>query len=183
MLLSLDVGLLWQPNTPLFTIPESAHMNAKTLSPLYGPSITSHLTAIQLISMHLFLHRPDQETDRIRTDPKFGPYISILPKDFEGHPLSWLIKSSCGESHDVDFLIKCSPPATQRALNAMAGRFWKDWNVVSQLLVTISSNSLNDHTTARVVQHANPLVAASKTPPYDSKKYIHMYLWAWLNGS
>ena len=117
-------------------MPESAHINAKSLSPLYGPSITSHLTAVQLISMHLFLYRPHQGVNRVCTDSNYGPYISILPKSFDDHPLSWLIRSSRGESKDF-FLVDCLPPATQRALNAVGDRFWKDWKVVSQLLVTI----------------------------------------------
>jgi ribosomal lysine N-methyltransferase 2 len=127
-----------QPNTPLFTVPETAHLNLNSLSPLYGLSITSGLTAIQLISMHLFLHRPGPGG----TDADFGPYISILPERFDGHPLSWLISSSRGEPQDVVFLLDCLPPATQRALNAMADRFWKDWKVVSQTLVNIFSKHL-----------------------------------------
>ena len=85
--------------------------------------------------MHLFLYRPDQGTDKSTTDAEFGPYIAIIPKEFDGHPLSWLIRPSHGGPKDVFFLIDCSPPATLRALNVVADRFWKDWKAVSQLLV------------------------------------------------
>ncbi|KAF8582667.1 SET domain-containing protein [Ramaria rubella] len=155
------------PSTPLFTVPRCAHMNIKTLTPLYGMYKDLDLTATQLISMHLLLNHPQGKENS--PDPNFGPYISILPKNFDNHPLSWLISSSYGDSKDVAFLIDCSPPATKRALNAMATRFEEDWRAVLRFLeahlqITASKN-----------QMCGPF------PSISFKEHYQTYLWAWLS--
>jgi hypothetical protein len=106
-------------------------MNVKTLFPLYG-TIGNSLSATQLISLHLFLHKPDK--GKFCTDTAFGAYISILPEDFNSHPLTWLIKSSSGDESDAFFLNYLTPAAT-RALNLVAGRFQEDRKAVLQFLV------------------------------------------------
>ena len=96
------------------------------------------LTATQIISMHIFLHRPSRLRggEYTSTDPAFGPYISILPVNFESHPLSWMI-SAQQDLQDTNFFLASLPPAAIRALKAMESRFWEDWKVVSQLIVNI----------------------------------------------
>jgi hypothetical protein len=89
------------------------------------------LSATQLISMHLFLHRPGKSG--ISQDVRFGPYISILPKHFVGHPLTWIILPSL----ETQFLLDNLIPVARRALNEMAGKFYKDWEVVSCFLVML----------------------------------------------
>ncbi|KAF8514077.1 hypothetical protein JB92DRAFT_2920908 [Gautieria morchelliformis] len=137
--------------------------------------------------MHLFLHRPGQGDLQTSTDADFGPYISILPECFDGHPLSWLISSSRGDPQDVAFLLDCLPPATQKALDVMAIRFWKDWNVVSQILVNIFQSTLINHDTIRAVQRQATSLATSgrhhTTPliPSVTEEHVETYLWAWLN--
>ncbi|KAJ3744654.1 hypothetical protein DFH05DRAFT_1490268 [Lentinula detonsa] len=147
------------PKTTLFNIPKAALMNISTLSSHYGPAVKS-LSATQLISLHLLLHRPLPGNESL--DPLFGPYISILPPNFDYHPLSWTI-----ESHSEPFL-DLLPPSTKRSLQDLSSRFRKD-------LVAVSS-----------FVHDQPQIfeATSKNPSNfieGNESLIHDYLWAWLN--
>jgi len=110
-------------------------MNSETLCQLYDLTKNSQvLSATQLISLHLFLHRPNE--DGISLDPKYGPYISILPSEFDGHPLTWKVKSSTGQQDRTsEILLDSLPPAAERALAAMSSRFWEDWKAVKEFLV------------------------------------------------
>lgn len=118
------------PSTPLFTIPASALLNLLTLSPHY-PRSNPALSAVQLISLHLALHRPKAGEDS--SDPLFGPYISILPRNFAFHPLTWLRKrahklSSC--VHD-DLLLDLLPMSVMQDLSKVSDRFEADWKRAS----------------------------------------------------
>ncbi|KAJ7582731.1 hypothetical protein C8J56DRAFT_792317 [Mycena floridula] len=106
----------------LFTIPASAMMNIRTLSPHYP---NAKLSAIQLISLHLALHRHN-------SDPLFGPYISILPTDFAFHPLTWLVnhQEHCS-SHPEEELLQQIPLGTRDALDHLVSRFLTDYNTVA----------------------------------------------------
>ncbi|KAK7054916.1 hypothetical protein VNI00_003379 [Paramarasmius palmivorus] len=99
-------------NRPLFTIEASKVLNVKTLTPLYPGHA---LSATQLISLHLLLHHPDKGAS---PDPKFGPYIATLPRDFAFHPLTWAVN----ESELVEYL----PPSHADALKALLARYYTD---------------------------------------------------------
>lgn len=113
-------------------------MNARTLGPHYSmwKSSSSPLTATQLISLHLLLHRPldDQES----LDPLFGPYISILPREFDSHPLTWIVKQEFAgttKSLETKFL-EYLPPSVMVALVKLATRFWADWKTICEHVVS-----------------------------------------------
>lgn len=92
------------------------------------------LTATQLVSLHLSLFRPEKGAES--PDPLFGPYISILPRQFDSHPLTWLVtrqRTSC--SPHEEFLLKTLPPSATEALNKLASRFYADWNTICDYLV------------------------------------------------
>jgi len=127
--------------TPLLTLPNRAKMNVKTLG--HYP-FSNRLTASQLISLHLLLHKPAPgcESD----DPHFGPYISILPRDFGGHPLTWIIHRALGAgSREQHSLLRLLPPTVLSDLLLLEGRFWKDWDVVRQYLVGPARALFNYH--------------------------------------
>ncbi|KAJ4487977.1 SET domain-containing protein [Lentinula aciculospora] len=147
------------PNTTLFTVPRTALMNIKTLSSHYGIGAKS-LSATQLISLHLLLHRPLPGKESL--DPLFGPYISTLPRDFDYHPLSWTIKGSMGPSFEL------LPPSATQALRDLFSKFRSD-------LAGVSSY---------VRDNPRVLETTSKTCSdfvESSEWLIHDYLWAWLN--
>jgi hypothetical protein len=120
-----------QSRTPLLTLPSKAKINMKTLG--HYPH-SKRLTATQLISLHLLLHKPSLgcESD----DPHFGPYISILPRDFGGHPLTWVVHRTLGAgSREEHTLLRLLPPSVLFDLLLLEGRFWKDWEAVRHYLV------------------------------------------------
>lgn len=115
-------------------------MNKMTLKRLYPPNIRvdKTLTAVQLISMHLYIWRPRADEDS--ADPFFGPYISILPRDFGSHPLTWLVLSKLNKADDLLFsesLLDSLPPSVLAALHRLHTRFWDDWCHVRAFLVSI----------------------------------------------
>lgn len=138
-----------QPSEPLLTIPSAALMNIKTLSPLYpflplegglgcaSPEIPDTLAVLplngtQLTCLHLCLHRPTKESGNLcSSDAAFGPYISTLPPDFEGHPVTWLVRQREGtaDRHALD-LLGGLPPSVAKELGEVAERFWDDWGVI-----------------------------------------------------
>jgi hypothetical protein len=106
-------------------------MNARTLG--HYPHST-RLTATQIISLHLLLYRPtpDCESD----DPHFGPYISILPREFDNHPLTWIVHQTMGTgSHKEHRLLDLLPPSVLADLLLLEKRFWKDWEAVRRYMV------------------------------------------------
>ena len=104
-------------------------MNARTLRPLYAKT---ELTAVQLISLHLCLHRPHE--DGRSTDVHFAPYIDVLPREFDSHPLTWLVNrtlSSGGPGNVLEYdLLSMLPPSVDVALKQIEARFEDDWKAV-----------------------------------------------------
>ncbi|KAH7930793.1 SET domain-containing protein [Leucogyrophana mollusca] len=156
------------PSTPLFTIPATALMNIKTLKTTYFTrGSPESLTAIQLMSLHLSLYRPQGEEDS--PDPLFGPYISTLPRDFDSHPLTWLVKriQNMAPRGDVN-LLQCLPPCVHDALQKLHTRFQEDWAAVTQFM------------------HANPIATparlVNRISPDDSDSLMD-FVWAWLTGN
>lgn len=114
-------------------------MNIHTLVGLY-PKARPKLTATQIMSLHLLLHRPSPKNGRSK-DSVFGPYISILPSDFEAHPLTWLIRPRDPDAeHEIleigHDLLEHIPKGVLGSLEAVAVRFREDWERVSQYLVS-----------------------------------------------
>ena len=111
-------------------------MNKMTLKPHYPPVVKASVTAVQLISMHLFIWRPKADEDS--ADPFFGPYISILPRDFGSHPLTWLVLSKLNKVDDLRIsLLNYLPPSVLAALHRLYTRFWDDWCKVRTFLVSV----------------------------------------------
>lgn len=126
-----------EPYSPLFILPATAKMNVLTLKSHYPDA--NDLTAVQKITMHLFLHQPSDGGDS--QDPLFGPYISVLPRDFDSHPLSWLIRttSAIGGAPDQSCahersLLSFLTPSVQSSLAELKEKFRKDWDAVSDYL-------------------------------------------------
>ena len=97
-------------------------MNYKTLQPIYD---RASLTAVQLISMHLALHRD-------KPDPTFGPYLTVLPRDFAFHPLFWIVESNASNTKLVSLL----PASVLKALYVLHRRFIGDLAAVVRYMVS-----------------------------------------------
>ncbi len=114
-------------------------MNTRTLSSTYPPSADGvSLSAIQLISLHLLLHRPTEDCESL--DAMFGPYISTLPRDFDSHPLNWLIQSQISAPSRAVYgvMLECIPPSVLAAIIRLSSRFWEDWRAVVAYIVSFS---------------------------------------------
>jgi hypothetical protein len=106
-------------------------INSRTLASYYPAN--SSLTATQLISLHLLLYRPTGDDESL--DPIFGPYISVLPRNFESHPVTWSVKREI-RRHGVDTeLLDSLPPSANAALQKVSQKFWDDWEAVYDYLV------------------------------------------------
>jgi hypothetical protein len=128
----IDLGE--QPLSPLFVVPPTALLNVKTLAPLYPAG--KNLSAHQLISLHLYLRKPPDDTNESR-DNLFGPFISILPREFDSHPLTWLVQQNLGCDHELEStLLALLPTNTRSALNSLAERFQGDSDSVNRYLVS-----------------------------------------------
>ncbi|KAK0483605.1 hypothetical protein IW261DRAFT_967429 [Armillaria novae-zelandiae] len=114
----------FSPSEVLFRVPATAMMNIRTLSPLY-PS--KKLDAVQMVSMHLAMYRENPTTD-----PHFGPYISVLPRDFTFHPLTWIVEEN-------NQILSFVTPSAMRALDKVLQRFRSDFGKVSKQTKGISS--------------------------------------------
>ncbi|KAF9653109.1 SET domain-containing protein [Thelephora ganbajun] len=156
-----DYGLFLTSPCPsldsLFVVPSSALVNVKTLAPLYPGG--KHLSAHQLISLHLCLHKPPSDTKE-STDNLFGPFISILPREFDSHPLTWLVHKNLGYENELkSTFLALLPCSTRSALDVMAERFTRDLCAVTKYLINF-------------VQYASGRPGELNT---------RNYLWAWLN--
>ncbi len=168
-------------------------INVKTLSAIYASHSNGEmLTAIQTISLHLLLHRPRDDEDSY--DPKFGPYISTMPRDFDSHPLAWSVKKSVEGDSDLPeiHLLDCLPPGVMSLLRSLVSRFWEDWRAICQFSVRplIQGPSLPQPPPAP--QRRFPGITASssrrdsdtlvrKLPQADTS-LVGDFVWAWLNG-
>ncbi|EJD05890.1 SET domain-containing protein [Fomitiporia mediterranea MF3/22] len=124
---------------PFLSIPASALLNSRTLRRFYpkialeglydNPSSDLILTGTQLLSIHLALYRPGGE-DSCSKDAHFGVYIDTLPTEFDSHPLTWLVKEKLGKAgaHEVKLLERL-PPSVLSELEAVATRYWHDWDI------------------------------------------------------
>ena len=129
-------------------MPAAALLNSRTLRRIY-PSIALEgfyegysssspvLTGTQLISIHLALHRP--KGNSYSKDPHFGPYIDTLPRSFDSHPLTWLIKRKKGKTTNVEETLSHNlPPSASKTLQEVEKRFWNDWEAAVRAKVGLS---------------------------------------------
>lgn len=119
-------------------------MNSRTLKPVYPqiplegytPESTNKriLNGTQLLSIHLALHRPVSEEDS--DDPNFGPYLTTLPREFDAHPLSWLIRKELGiaGAEELD-LLQNLPPSVLANVEAVGKRYRNDWDTARLCVV------------------------------------------------
>ncbi|KAI0093650.1 SET domain-containing protein [Irpex rosettiformis] len=157
-----------QPSTTLFTIPAKAMITVKTLSTIYPSKTLQVLNPVQLLSMHMFLHRPTGDEDS--GDPVFGPYISTLPRDFGSHPLTWMLASTTKHAlHEV--LTSSLPPASHAALQTIYTRFWEDWKAVCEYLKASPA----------VVMLSSKHDVKQSQFDTSSRHLQDHFLWAWLN--
>lgn len=126
----MDTEHLLQPSEQLFAIPSTALINVATLAAHYPSS--SSLSPTQLISLHLFISRPMNGHDS--DDAVFGPFISILPREFDSHPLTWMVRRKVDNSGSP--LLELLPPSITSALTALRKRFFKDWDIISKYNVS-----------------------------------------------
>ncbi|KAI0006017.1 hypothetical protein BJV74DRAFT_15140 [Russula compacta] len=164
--------------TPLLTLPRKTKVNIATLR--HYPYST-RLTATQLISLHLLLYKPAPgcESD----DPHFGPYISILPRHFDGHPLTWIVHRTLGAgSREEHRLLHLLPPSVLSDLLLLERRFWGDWEAVRLYLVgpasmlQLPTAILNDFG-----QDDLPDLSSSRHRTRVQTELILDFVWAWLN--
>ncbi|KAF8959069.1 hypothetical protein BDZ97DRAFT_1839701 [Flammula alnicola] len=151
-----------EPSTPLFSIPAKALLNSLTLEPHYPPT-RPKLTCTQFVSLHLLLHRPMK--GHASSDPLFGPYISVLPRDFDSHPLTWLWKKehiNCGTTSTLEAqLVDALPSRILVKLDKIANLFEVDFKRIQAYL------------------QSNPTLLTGRDP--DVTQLEPDYLWAWLN--
>ncbi|KAH9966651.1 hypothetical protein BC827DRAFT_1258756 [Russula dissimulans] len=139
-------------------IPVRAQIRA-TLS--YYP-YTKRLTATQLMSLHLLRYKP--ATGCESADPHFGPYISILPRDFGNHPLTWIVHRTLGAgSREEQRLLCLLPPSVLSDLVLLERRFWRDWEALRLYLDDLPDLSPPRHGTRA------------------QSELILDFVWAWLN--
>ncbi|KAJ8472691.1 hypothetical protein ONZ45_g16565 [Pleurotus djamor] len=156
------------PSTDLFTIPANALLNSKTLSPHYPSS--SKLSATCLISLHLLLHRPIGEDNS--ADPLFGPYISVLPRDFESHPLTWRVRRELSSDTVVEGkLLESLPGSEKSGLNELWMRLIKDWR--------LSCNYVRTH--KDLLSKSATRTLAFEQFNEDNADILLDFTWAWLN--
>lgn len=161
----LFAGRSCLPGKLLFSIPAKAMMNVMTLKPHYPSETVEALTGIQLVCMHLFLWRPRGDSEDSE-DPLFGPYISTLPREFDGHPLTWIVQSkhqntTCQDDHPLRWL----PPSVLSALDRLHCRFTDDWYKVHSVMI----------------QPPMSAKVKGRTADVNNVKAMMDFLWAWLN--
>ena len=71
------------------------------------------------------------------TDSLFSPFISILPREFDSHPLTWLVHKNMGDENELEStFLALLPRSTRSVLDALAERFERDSDVVIKYLVS-----------------------------------------------
>lgn len=122
----------------LISLPNSTLLNKSTILHLYDPSVVEKLSAIQLLCLHLAIHRFNN-ADRDDTVEDFLPYIRTLPQDFSSVPL-WreVVKDEAWLSilRQPDLI----PAGLLSAIEDVSKRFWKDWKTTSDVAVSWESN-------------------------------------------
>ncbi|KAI0928740.1 hypothetical protein AcW1_005897 [Taiwanofungus camphoratus] len=172
----MNTGCKWRVspfNARMFKVlEEGSLLPDHTLASVYPPQYyrwSRALTAVQQISLHLLLHRPQQHGESL--DPVYGPYISTLPQGFASHPLTWAVKRQLNEDNLGVHLLGDLPPSAFSTLESLRARFWEDWKVICSYLIEeptiIAKSTRSDLTIARIQ-------AADSALMMD-------YVWAWLN--
>lgn len=160
------------PSTTLFIIPKNALMNLNTLKSLYPQAAETRLSAVQIISLHLLLHRPVGEEDSF--DATFGPYISTLPRRFGSHPLTWLVqRPRKGRKATEELILKNLPPSVTDTLHTLYARFLEDYQTICLYL---NHNRAVLDSASRAKSHL-PMPYGTST----STTLVDDYCWAWLN--
>ncbi|EAU88556.2 hypothetical protein CC1G_04262 [Coprinopsis cinerea okayama7 len=99
-------------------------------------------------------------------DPLFGPYIAVLPDNFDAHPLTWLLKSRLGsdlpEISAERALLSILPRFVARELERIATTFFADWRQHPSVLKESTNTGLSTYS------------SQPGTAVWD-------FLWAWLN--
>ncbi|KAG2349924.1 SET domain-containing protein [Suillus weaverae] len=150
------------PSSLLFAVPPQALMNIRTLKSLYPTSRPTPLTAVQMISLHLYINRPHGGEDS--PDPHYGPYISTLPREFDSHPLTWIVRSKSGMESGGAPLLGYLPPSVHASLVKLHDRFCQDWAAIRAYLT------------------ANSYICSKYDAYLDNiDNSISNYVWAWLN--
>ncbi|TFY82088.1 hypothetical protein EWM64_g1923 [Hericium alpestre] len=171
---------IFKASITLFTLPAKAKINIKTLSLTY-PSDSGKqaltLSATQLISLHLFLNRPSGEEPS--PDPLFGPYISVLPRDFDSHPLTWFVRQELTLSTVMEHnLLRSMPHSVHSALSRIATRFHEDWRTVRKYMPvrvgshetsTMARENARSHEPAR--DAGFPMGMAQRFSPFTLLRY------------
>lgn len=113
-------------------------MNTKTLARCY-PSYTEglSLSATQLISLHLMLNRPIGDGESM--DSLFGPYISVMPRDFDSHPVTWVVRQRVQQATCEMILLENLTPSARTALDKVSQKFFDDWETTSVYMVSFST--------------------------------------------
>lgn len=164
-------------------------MNIRTLVGLY-PKARPKLTATQVMSLHLLLHRPCYP-DVFSKDPIFGPYISVLPSNFHSHPLTWVLRPQdpCSEGVIGHDLLEHIPKGVLHTLEAVAARFRQDWERICRYLVEyIPTSESVHHGLYRPQQRDNPSIIPENEKrgrilrSLDSSGLEQEFLWGWING-
>ncbi|KAL4067610.1 hypothetical protein V8B97DRAFT_1949899 [Scleroderma yunnanense] len=155
-----------RPGSLLFSIPAKVMMNMMTLKPYYPPQTVKSLSAMQLISMHLLIWRPEGDDDS--KDVLFGPYISTLPREFSSHPLTWIVWSKylgrpCTGGEDIS--LQWLPPSISTELQRLYSRFLDDWCKVHSCMMQSPVSLDGMHRLAGI----------------DQTELVMDFLWAWLN--
>jgi len=165
-------------------------MNGHTLDGLY-PKARPRLTATQVMSLHLLLHRPCYPDD-FSKDPIFGPYISVLPTNFDSHPLTWIIRPQDPRSEGIigHNLLEHMPKDVLHTLEVVATRFRQDWERICRYLVSWvhAKSELVHHNLYRPQQRDNPSIIPEAEKrgqilrSLNSSGLEHEFLWGWING-
>lgn len=125
-------------------------------------------------------------------DPLFGPYISILPRDFDSHPLTWLVRSKFAFEETIEhLLLEALPRDVKEALNALWNRLVVDWKKVCQYVVgahRLPMQQRRANVSARPQRHHPASLTRANLPLEsenfnESDKLLLDFVWAWLNGS
>ncbi|KAF9564668.1 SET domain-containing protein [Agrocybe pediades] len=150
-----------EPSSRLFSIPAKALLNHLTLAPHYPPT-KPKLSCTQIVSLHLMIHRPK---DGVSSDPLFGPYISVIPTEFDSHPLTWLWKKKRNSECRVfeEQLLYALPEHVYAKLEKIMALYDQDWSRIRDYL------------------EVNPSVLQMSTHKPDWKLLEADFLWGWLS--
>lgn len=114
------------------------------------------------------MHRPIG--DGSSSDPLFGAYISVLPRDFASHPVTWIVNQDLRQHDSGTELLDHLPPTTLAALKKVCLKFWEDWDAVCKFMVTFRVN------VSSFISHVTP-VANSRNCRQAHTDPASVYTW------